>query len=390
MLRKNLMARFVFVVAAIALSTTWAFGQTMKGLAVQKARDHDIQIRGEKTFYPPDKFDLVGLAEYRPDQQVSGTIRLWGNNYIKTGRLGEYWEAEFHKYQPGIKFDNHGLTTSLVAIPGLYTGVADLGMARKIRFGELEAFERQLNYDPLEIDAVTGSVGVPGWSPALPVLVNKSNPISQLTIEQLDGIFGAQRDGGWVGTTWHPEFARGADKNIRTWGQLGLTGKWKDKPIHVWVYNLRYDTTPFWEDVVFQGGNKWNETCHEATNYVNADGTFNLQGKQIDGAVGSDPYAIGYTVGAPKTPDIKYLKISARNGGSYVPINLETVRNRTYPLYEGIYFYVNRPPGQPIDPKVKEFLSYILSRQGQQQVENDGKYLPLTADVVREQLNKLK
>ena len=46
-------------------------------------------------------------------------------------------------------------------------------------------------------------------------------------------------------------------------------------------------------------------------------------------------------------------------------------------------------PGAAMDPKVKEFLRYVLSQEGQADVMRDGKYLPLTADVVREQLKKL-
>jgi len=55
-----------------------------------------------------------------------------------------------------------------------------------------------------------------------------------------------------------------------------------------------------------------------------------------------------------------------------------------------VFFFVNRDPDKPVDPKVKEFIRYVLSRQGQQQVMRDGKYLPLTAAAVREQLQKLE
>ena len=42
-----------------------------------------------------------------------------------------------------------------------------------------------------------------------------------------------------------------------------------------------------------------------------------------------------------------------------------------------------------MEPKLREYLRYILSRAGQDAVQRDGKYLPLTAEVVREQLKKL-
>jgi phosphate transport system substrate-binding protein len=43
-----------------------------------------------------------------------------------------------------------------------------------------------------------------------------------------------------------------------------------------------------------------------------------------------------------------------------------------------------------LDPRVREYFRYILSREGQEEVQRDGKWLPLTADVVREQLQKLE
>ena len=55
-----------------------------------------------------------------------------------------------------------------------------------------------------------------------------------------------------------------------------------------------------------------------------------------------------------------------------------------------VYFYINREPGKPVDPKVKEFLRFLLSRQGQEAVVRDGKLLPLPAATVREQLQKLE
>src|SRR6202000_1526247 len=114
-------------------------------------------------------------------------------------------------------------------------------------------------HDPIEISMFTGAYDVPGWNEAQGVFVHADNPLKQLTLKQLDGIFGTLRDGGWVGTTWHTEYpySRGADENIRTWGQLGLTGEWKDKPIHPGGQNLRgHPTLPFF-DVIVRGSDQF-------------------------------------------------------------------------------------------------------------------------------------
>ena len=65
------------------------------------------------------------------------------------------------------------------------------------------------------------------------------------------------------------------------------------------------------------------------------------------------------------------------------------MQNRSFPLIRDVYYYLKREKGKPIDPKLKEFLRYILSREGQDAVQRDGKYLPLTAEVAREQMRKL-
>src|SRR5258708_39491279 len=110
--------------------------------------------------------------------------------------------------------------------------MADLGASRPITFDELLTFQRVFDYLPLEIEMVTGSYNVPGWAPAISIFVHKDNPITKLSLKQLDGIFGAERTGGLGGLKWDPQVAPGAGQNIRTWGPLGLTRRGKNKPIN--------------------------------------------------------------------------------------------------------------------------------------------------------------
>ena len=54
-----------------------------------------------------------------------------------------------------------------------------------------------------------------------------------------------------------------------------------------------------------------------------------------------------------------------------------------------IYIYVNRRPGNPLDPKVKEFLKLALSKEGQEAVVKEGIFLPLAANIVDQERAKL-
>jgi len=381
----------VSVVLAIALggALTPASAQDRDGLEVQKARARMVQERSRQTHYAADRWDLSGLPAYAPTAAITGSIRLWGNNYIADSQLGAYWQAAFRRYQPQATLDLSGLKSALIATSGLVAGVADLAANRHITFAELEGFERMFNYDPLEIKMARGSADTPGWMTTFCIFVHKDNPLNQLTLRQLDGIFGTARDGGWSGTTWHPEAGRSARENLRTWGQLGLTGKWRDQPIHVYGLNLRYNNCDMFERTVFHGGDKWNENLREYANFSRADGTLAIAANVLMDDLDRDPYGIGWSGIQNLTRHTKALAIAAQDGGPYVPLTIDTVHDRSYPLAFDMFFYANRRPGQPLDPKVKEFLLFVLSREGQAAVARDGKYLPLTAEVVAAERAKL-
>ena len=59
------------------------------------------------------------------------------------------------------------------------------------------------------------------------------------------------------------------------------------------------------------------------------------------------------------------------------------------PLHRFTTLYINRKPGTPVDPKIKEFILYILSRQGMQAVSDDGAYTPINEQVAQAQRRKL-
>jgi phosphate transport system substrate-binding protein len=385
-------ASFALCAGMISLSRAQEPKESTEGLDMQAARAKMMSARGSKVAYTK-KWDLSGLPKYQPKQKVSGTIRMWGSNYITDGFLGGYWEAAFRKYHPDVKFDFH-MKTTLAAVPSLIFGVSDLGIGRKITFAEQELFERYTDRSPVEIEIATGSYDVPGWQPGYGVVVQKDNPLTKITMEQLDGVFGAERAGGWDGTSWRPNWARGPERNIRTWGQLGLTGEWADKPINVYGLTLRYHQATEISDRVLKASDKWNEHLKIYANFVSKAGKLE-RGMNED--LAADKYGIGI-VAAPTTnltggasqPTQKVLAVAAKDGGPYIAYTLDTLQNRTYPLYDRIFAYADREQGKPMNPAVLEFLRFVLSQEGQAEVMRDGKYLPLTAEVANAQLKKLE
>jgi phosphate transport system substrate-binding protein len=372
---------------AAAVNGQQSTADERKSMAAQAERAGVILDRGAQPHYTK-RFDLSGLPHYVPGKQLTGWIRLHGSNYLVDGKLGEYWQQGFAKYQPKLRISFY-LPTAASAFAALYYNQADLVMGHRPGFYDLLAYQRIMGFNPVEITAVTGSYDVPGWENSTVILVNKDNPLKGITMEQLDGVFGAARDGGWSGTNFRPDWARGPEKNIRTWGQLGLTGEWADKPINVYGFNLRYNTATDFADKVLKASDKWNENIHAYAHIVQADGKRYIQADQITDALARDKYGIAFNRYRGERPGLRRLDLAAREGGPFVAHTLETVQDRSYPLYQEAYFYTSVKPGTKMDPNVKEFLRYVLSQEGQAEVTRDGKYLPLTAEVVREQLAKL-
>ncbi len=380
------MPRLFTISAALLFAITSVYSQAPIGRAPQQF-DSDKLSKTER-------FNLTGLPSYQPEQRVSGTIRSFG---FSLGGMMSIWEESFRKYQPEIRFDDK-FPSGDVAIAGLVSGVSDLGpQGRELVLTEHLAFYETYGYYPTDITVMSGAYDVDGMACGLVVYVNKDNPISKLTMKQLDGIFGSERVAGLRGFKWTLEAGRSAKDDVRTWGQLGLTGEWADKPIHTYGHGPG-GTANFFELKVLNGSDKWNPNYQ---GYVETGGKMiadndkaQLGGLQhmLADELARDKYGIAWTVipQARKVPDLKPLALAARDGGPYIEPSRESFQNRTYPLTRSIYIYLNRKPGQPLDLRVKEFLRYVLSREGQEAVEHAGKYLPLTAEVAREQLKKLE
>ncbi|MDD3181025.1 MAG: hypothetical protein PHQ04_11855 [Opitutaceae bacterium] len=369
----------------LAIAGMAALAAIVAGAADTKTYDHpvgsegSVQERGKKAYYPADHFDLTDLPHYAPKERVSGTIRVWGSNYIKEGRTVEFWEAGFKKYHPDVTFQ-YRLPNSVLEVVSVATGVAEIGVGPRLTYNDSKSFSSLHGYEPTEIMFATGAFNVPGWNPAFAIFVNTANPISKLTIDQLDGIFGAARSGGYEGTNWRLDYARGSEMNIRTWGQAGATGEFADKPIHPLGLNLRAHWATSISDFLLKGSDQWNEDLRMYPgNYYFKDGTKISGAETMVVDVAKDPYAICYSCLFFKRPQTKALARAPRGGGTYYEMTLDNIRNRVYPLTDAIYMYANRAPGKPADPKVREFLCYILSQEGQKDIARDGKYLPLRA-----------
>jgi len=347
------------------------------------AQTHDLPRR-----------DLSDLPPYKPEYKVAGGFRIFGSEL--KGAV-EALATGFKKYHPDVMISTNFMTSSEGAIAGLYTGVSDLAPAGDdAKVTDLMPFYNTFRYQPTEISIATGGHEKRGTLWPAVIVVNKDNPISRLTMDQLDRIFGSERTGGWELETkefYTAKYARGPETNIRKWGQLGLTGEWADKEIQTYGY-IAPGFTIYFQRRLLHWSDKWNPNYKQ---YVEAkEATPDELGKAVSSErmleeLSKDKYGIGWAamMHVKDYPNVRPLAIASKESGPYVPLTPETVANRTYPLIRDAYVYVNRAPGKPMDPRVREFLRFVLSREGQQIIADTDMYYPLTASMLREQLKRL-
>jgi len=326
---------------------------------------------------------LDDLPAYVPREAVSGTIRVSGL-YLHDGLIREQWIRAFERFHPQAKV--------VITQKGtIASGAVDIETGPRIsdRLRAASEYEQATGERLFEIDWATGSYNVPGWSPAFVIFVHVDNPIAHLTLEQLDGIFGGSRTGGWKGTRWDPSAARGPEKNIRTWGQLGLTGDWADKPIHIYGRPLKYNIQLGFERKVFHGGDVWNENTREYSHEMNPDGTRYTSSVEMVRDMSADRYGIVFSDMGSIRPGIRAVPIGRTPEGPFVGVSLDSLRDRSYPLFIEQWAQVRLAPGKKLSPLVREFLTFMLSREGQDAIQRDGKWIPLPAGRAKEMIARL-
>jgi len=293
------------------------------------------------------------LGSYeRAAGEVSGSLKCVGSDTMNN--LVSLWAEGFKKFYPSVREAIEG-KGSASAPPALTEGTCTFGpMSRDMKPSEVDAFKEKHGYPP---------VMVPVAIDMLAVFVHKDNPLAGLSLQQVDAIFSKNRTGG-------------AKDEIRTWGDLGLEGEWKDKPISLYGRNATSGTYGYFkEHALFKGDFK--PTVKEQPG-----------SSAVVQAVASDRFAMGYSGIGYSTADVRVVPLSAKTGAAFVEANPKFAYSGEYPLSRFLYLGVNQKPGTALDPLRREFLRYVLSGTGQGDVKKDG-YLPVTAVVAKRALSSV-
>lgn len=317
---------------------------TFKGLTLALVL---LTVSAGSLFASPLKVD-VNISDYVKVQGVAGNLNSVGSDTLNN--MMTFWAEGFRKQYPNVNIQIEGKGSS-TAPPALIEGTSQIGpMSRKMKKKEIQKFEAKFGYKPTTIGVALDS---------LAVFINKDNPIEGLSLPQVDAIFSKTGKGGL--------------ETASTWGDVGLTGEWANKPLSLYGRNSASGTYGYFKGkALFKGDYK--DTVKEQPGSAS-----------VVLGVTEDKAGVGYSGIGYKTSGVKAISLSKKDGGTKYEPNYANVMNGKYPLGRMLYVNVAKEPNKPLPTLVKEFLKFVLSKEGQAIVIKDG-YLPLTAEIVEQQL----
>ena len=239
--------------------------------------------------------------------------------------LGQRWAEVFMGKTKGVTVQVTG-GGSGVGIAALINGTTDIAEAsRPMKPKEIEDLKAKRGKDALELP-----VAVDG----LAVYVHASNPIGELTLQQLKAIYtGAVKNWKEVG---------GNDERIILYSRENSSGTYVYFKEHV-LENADYFPTA--------------QTLPGTAAVINA--------------VAKDRRGIGYG-GIAYGEGVKHLKVKKDASSPGMEPSMENVLANKYPISRYLYWYL---AGQPAGD-LKAFAEWVVSKEGQEVVEKVG-YYPL-------------
>ena len=229
---------------------------------------------------------------------------------------------------------------------------------------EIDRYTTKNDHPPFLLPIALGSFNKKSATHAIAFYVNKSNPLYSIDIQQLDAIYSKT-------------LARGYAKPIVKWGDLGLEGEWRDKPINAYsMPTSRESGNPpgimnYLLNRVLLGG----DFSEKLIEIGDSGSTASLD--RLIQQVKSDPYAIGFSGFKNQIEGTKNLLVS-EGYRSPVQGSEESISNNTYPLTRRIYLMFPTNKNGDLSPSVLEFIKYVLSDRGQKIIaESTTSFLPL-------------
>jgi phosphate transport system substrate-binding protein len=301
------------------------------------------------------------LARYAPQNEVAGSLKIQGSEtmYPLLSRLS----LEFKHRQPKVNVDVKGggstqAISEFLQPPMSKTGrvaifeerskhFSFISTSRELFDSEVKEFVSQHGYEPLAVPVAVDAVAI---------YAHKDNPLAGLTLEQVDAMFSTTRN-------------RGYKTAITQWGQLGLPAEWNNAAIQLYGRDRKSGTRAFFQEHCLAGGD-FVPTLHEGPGAASV--ILDLSRNQL---------GIGYSGLGLHTSTVRVVPLAEATGMPFVTPSAATVTDQTYPLRRVLYLYVNKSPKAPLPPAALEFLTFLMSQEGQEAVVKAG-FFPLPVNQI--------
>jgi len=286
------------------------------------------------------------LPKYHPIDKLDGTLKLVGSQTMS--ELASQWVDRFTLFYPNVKIEVVVKGASN-AFPAVMSGEGNIGLlSREATPEEIEEFKKAKGYDP---KVLTPSLE------RIAVYVNESNPIESLTLAQLDAIFSKT-------------LKRGETKEITTWGAAGVTGSMAAQPITLKGRNDTTGSQVFFKSIAMNGGEFRDGISNEKDNLA------------LVKAIATDKNAIGFAGEMWQVNGVKAVPLSWTASDAPHAIDSPGDEKGTYPLVRPLQFVINQAPEKELSPLEQEFLRYVFSSMGQEDVVKAG-FHPISADPAK-------
>lgn len=291
------------------------------------------------------------LPEYKAPAGLTGKFLFAGTQSLRS--MPDEWVASFNRAAPGCEV-TYEATGTRGAMPMFAGGLIPLAFgSRRITDAEREAFQNNHGYQCVEL-----VVAVEAWG----LFVHADNPVRAITLKELDGLWSSTRALGG------PE--------IRTWDALGCGPGW-DKPVTLHAADRELYRGPM--PAVLDGG-RFREDI-------------NTDRDDPAGVLETDRFAMVLAPANTRQPYLRPLMLKLDDGpgaaaGRAVGPTFEGLR-AGWPLVKPLYLYVNKRPGRPLDPVVREFLRCVYCREAQRAASLEDRH-PVSRAFGEDQLRKVE
>lgn len=298
------------------------------------------------------------LAHYSSKKQVAGAFKVQSSEalYPLLTRLS----ADFQRFQPKVNIDVKkgspkavseflqpplNKTGKIMMIDDRGSSFQLLATTHQLSDAEVKEFVAQHDYEPTAVPVAVDAVAL---------YVHNENPLPGLTLDQVDAMFSSTRK-------------RGFKTAISQWGQLGLADGWKEASIQLHGRDRRSEARATFQEHGLSGG-EFKSGIQEHPGAATV--VFNID---------RDPTGIGYSGLGLHASNVRAVPIAEKEGMPFVSPSRETVIDQTYPLRHGLYLHFDKSPKTSLPEAVQEFLTFIMSREGEETMMKAGLFpLPPT------------